>query len=58
MPLLCGGGAVVGHPDPGHRHVAHGRYWLPHLPFLALAVFAAAMTLTKCRYWPRTFISP
>jgi O-antigen/teichoic acid export membrane protein len=27
--------------------VAHGRYWLPHLPFLALAVFAAAMTLTK-----------
>jgi O-antigen/teichoic acid export membrane protein len=27
--------------------VAHGRYWLPHLPFLALAVFAAAMTLSK-----------
>jgi O-antigen/teichoic acid export membrane protein len=27
--------------------VAHGRYWLPHLPFVALAVFAAAMTLTK-----------
>jgi O-antigen/teichoic acid export membrane protein len=27
--------------------VAHGRYWLPHLPFLALAIFAAAMTLTK-----------
>jgi hypothetical protein len=27
--------------------VAHGRYWLPHLPFLALVVFAAAMTLTK-----------
>ena len=27
--------------------VAHGRYWLPHLPFLALAAFAAAMTLTK-----------
>ena len=27
--------------------VAHGRYWLPHLPFLALAVFAAVMTLTK-----------
>ena len=27
--------------------VAHGRYWLPHLPFLALAVFAAATTLTK-----------
>ncbi len=27
--------------------VAHGRYWLPHLPFLALAVFAAAITLTK-----------
>jgi O-antigen/teichoic acid export membrane protein len=27
--------------------VAHGRYWLPHLPFFALAVFAAAMTLTK-----------
>jgi O-antigen/teichoic acid export membrane protein len=27
--------------------VAHGRYWLPHLPLVALAVFAAAMTLTK-----------
>jgi O-antigen/teichoic acid export membrane protein len=27
--------------------VAHGRYWLPHLPFLALIAFAAAMTLTK-----------
>jgi O-antigen/teichoic acid export membrane protein len=27
--------------------VAHGRYWLPHLPFLALVVFAAAMMLTK-----------
>jgi O-antigen/teichoic acid export membrane protein len=27
--------------------VAHGRYWLPHLPFLALVVFAAAMALTK-----------
>jgi O-antigen/teichoic acid export membrane protein len=27
--------------------VAHGRYWLPHLPFLALVIFAAAMTLTK-----------
>jgi O-antigen/teichoic acid export membrane protein len=27
--------------------VAHDRYWLPHLPFLALAVFAAAMTLSK-----------
>ena len=27
--------------------VAHGRYWLPHLPFLALVVFAAAITLTK-----------
>jgi O-antigen/teichoic acid export membrane protein len=27
--------------------VAHGRYWLPHLPFLALAAFAAAMTLTQ-----------
>jgi O-antigen/teichoic acid export membrane protein len=27
--------------------VAHGRYWLPHLPFLVLVVFAAAMTLTK-----------
>ncbi len=27
--------------------VAHGRYWLPHLPFLALVAFAAAMTLTK-----------
>jgi O-antigen/teichoic acid export membrane protein len=27
--------------------VAHGRYWLPHLPFVTLAVFAAAMTLTK-----------
>jgi O-antigen/teichoic acid export membrane protein len=26
--------------------VAHGRYWLPHLPFLALVIFAAAMTLT------------
>jgi O-antigen/teichoic acid export membrane protein len=23
--------------------VAHGRYWLPHLPFLAIAAFAAAM---------------
>src|SRR5580700_10201170 len=27
--------------------VAHGRYWLPHLPFLALVIFAAAMMLTK-----------
>ncbi len=27
--------------------VAHGRYWLPHLPFLGLVIFAAAMTLTK-----------
>jgi O-antigen/teichoic acid export membrane protein len=27
--------------------VAHGRYRLPHLPFLALVVFAAAMMLTK-----------
>jgi O-antigen/teichoic acid export membrane protein len=27
--------------------VAHGRYWLPHLPLLALLVFAAAMALTK-----------
>jgi O-antigen/teichoic acid export membrane protein len=27
--------------------VAHGRYWLPHLPFLTLVVFAAAMALTK-----------
>src|SRR5579862_9724511 len=27
--------------------VAHGRYWLPHLPLLALAVFAAAMMLTR-----------
>jgi len=27
--------------------VAHGRYWLPHLPFLALVIFAAAITLTK-----------
>jgi O-antigen/teichoic acid export membrane protein len=27
--------------------VAHGRYWLPHLRFLALVIFAAAMTLTK-----------
>jgi O-antigen/teichoic acid export membrane protein len=27
--------------------VAHGRYWLPHLPFLAIAVFAAAVALTR-----------
>jgi O-antigen/teichoic acid export membrane protein len=27
--------------------VAHGRYWLPHLPFLAIAVFAAAAALTR-----------
>jgi O-antigen/teichoic acid export membrane protein len=27
--------------------VAHGRYWLPHLPFAALVVFAAAMALTR-----------
>jgi O-antigen/teichoic acid export membrane protein len=27
--------------------VAHGRYWLPHLPFLALVLFPAAMMLTK-----------
>lgn len=27
--------------------VAHGRYWLPHLPFLALLVFTTAMALTK-----------
>jgi len=27
--------------------VAHGRYWLPHLPCLAIVVFAAAMMLTK-----------
>ncbi len=27
--------------------VAHGRYWLPHLPFPALVIFAAAMMLTK-----------
>lgn len=27
--------------------VAHGRYWLPHLPFLALVAFAAVMMLTK-----------
>jgi O-antigen/teichoic acid export membrane protein len=27
--------------------VAHGRYWLPHLPFLAIAVFAAAVMLTR-----------
>ena len=26
--------------------VAHGRYWLPHLPYLAIVVFAAAMALT------------
>jgi O-antigen/teichoic acid export membrane protein len=27
--------------------VAHGRYWLPHLPFLAIAVFAAVVMLTR-----------
>jgi O-antigen/teichoic acid export membrane protein len=27
--------------------VAHGRYWLPHLPFVALMLFAAAIVLTK-----------
>ena len=27
--------------------VAHGRYWLPHLPFLALVGFAGVMVLTK-----------
>jgi O-antigen/teichoic acid export membrane protein len=27
--------------------VAHGRYWLPHLPYLAIAVFAAAAALTR-----------
>ena len=25
--------------------LAHGRYWLPHLPFLAIAAFVAAMEL-------------
>lgn len=27
--------------------VAHGRYWLPHLPIAALVVFAASMALLK-----------
>jgi O-antigen/teichoic acid export membrane protein len=27
--------------------IAHGRYVLPHLPFVAIAVFAAAVTLTQ-----------
>lgn len=29
--------------------VAHGRYWLPHLPFLAIAAFAAAVALMRAR---------
>jgi O-antigen/teichoic acid export membrane protein len=27
--------------------VAHGRYWLPHLPFVAIVAFAAAIGLTR-----------
>jgi O-antigen/teichoic acid export membrane protein len=35
--------------------VAHGRYWLPHLPFVALAVFAVLMALLRVPAQPEDF---
>jgi O-antigen/teichoic acid export membrane protein len=35
--------------------LAHGRYWLPHLPFLAIVAFVAAIELTRMPGQPEAF---